>query len=201
MFEESLSSSYGTPYEPDEPSSEEPRWYLVHTPSGREDSVLRSLENRIETMDMKEKILKVILPTEEEIEYKSGERRKVVRKLYPGYLMVYMIMDDKSWYAVRNTPGITGFISAEDPFEKRPRPVPLEDDEVQRIMDRINAGEPRIRIGYSKGESVRIKGGPFADFIGTVSEVDENRGKVRVQVSFFGRGTPVDLDFLQIERV
>ena len=120
--------------------------------------------------------------------------------MYAGYLIVHMIMDDESWYVVRNTPGVTGFISAEDEREKRPKPVPLEDAEVARIMNRMKSDMPRVRVGFEHGESVRIKDGPFADFMGTVDEVLEDRGKVRVHVSFFGRETPVELDFLQIEK-
>jgi transcriptional antiterminator NusG len=120
--------------------------------------------------------------------------------MYAGYLLVRMVMDDESWYVVRNTPGVTGFISAEDEREKRPKPVPLEDAEVERIMRRMKSEAPTVRIGFQKGDAVRIKDGPFADFIGTVDEVNEERGKVRVHVSFFGRETPVELDFLQLEK-
>jgi transcriptional antiterminator NusG len=176
------------------------RWYIVHTYSGQEDRVRKNLEQRIETMDMKDKIFEVVVPTEEEVEIKEGERRTVEKKMYAGYLLVRMVMDDESWYVVRNTPGVTGFISAEDEREKRPKPVPLEDAEVERIMRRMKSEAPTVRIGFQKGDAVRIKDGPFADFIGTVDEVNEERGKVRVHVSFFGRETPVELDFLQLEK-
>jgi transcriptional antiterminator NusG len=176
------------------------RWYIVHTYSGQEDRVRKNLEQRIETMDMKNKIFEVVVPTEEEVEIKEGERRTVEKKMYAGYILVHMVMDDESWYVVRNTPGVTGFISAEDEREKRPKPVPLEDAEVDRIMRRMTSEAPRVRIGYEKGDTVRIKDGPFADFVGTVDEVNEERGKVRVHVSFFGRETPVELDFLQLEK-
>ena len=176
------------------------RWYIVHTYSGQEDRVRKNLEQRIETMDMKDKILEVVVPTEEEVEIKDGERKTVEKKMYAGYLLVRMVMDDESWYVVRNTPGVTGFISAEDEREKRPKPVPLEDAEVDRIMRRMKSEAPTVRIGFQQGDSVRIKDGPFADFIGTVDEVNEERGKVRVHVSFFGRDTPVELDFLQLEK-
>ena len=176
------------------------RWYIVHTYSGQEDRVQKNLEQRINTMDVKDKILKVVVPTEEEVEIKEGERKIVQKKMYAGYLIVQMMMDEESWYVVRNTPGVTGFISAEDELEKRPKPVPLEDEEVDRIMRRMTSDAPRVRIGYEQGESVRIKDGPFADFIGTVDAVLEERGKIRVHVSFFGRETPVELDFLQIEK-
>ncbi len=178
----------------------EARWYIVHTYSGQEDRVKKNLEQRIETMDVKDKIFEVVVPTEEEVEIREGERRTVQRKMYAGYLIVSMIMDDESWYVVRNTPGVTGFISAEDEREKRPKPVPLEAAEVDRIMRRMTSEAPRVRIGFEKGDPVRIKDGPFADFMGTVDEVNEERGKVRVHVSFFGRETPVELDFLQLEK-
>ena len=176
------------------------RWYILHTYSGQEDRVQKNLEQRISTMDVKDKIFEVIVPTEEEVEIKEGERKIVQKKMYAGYLIVHMIMDDESWYVVRNTPGVTGFISAEDEREKRPKPVPLEEAEVERIMRRMKSDAPRVRVGFERGESVRIKDGPFADFMGTVDEVLEDRGKVRVHVSFFGRETPVELDFLQIEK-
>ena len=176
------------------------RWYIVHTYSGQEDRVQKNLEQRVSTMDVKDKILNVVVPTEEEVEISGGERKTVQKKMYAGYLIVQMVMDEESWYVVRNTPGVTGFISAEDEREKRPKPVPLEDSEVDRIMSRMTSEAPRVRIGYESGESVRIKDGPFADFMGTVDEVLVDRGKVRVHVSFFGRETPVELDFLQIEK-
>lgn len=180
--------------------SADARWYIVHTYSGQEDRVKKNLEQRMETMDVKDKIFEVVVPTEEEVEIKEGERRTVQKKMYAGYLIVNMVMDDESWYVVRNTPGVTGFISAEDEREKRPKPVPLEDSEVDRIMRRMVSEAPRVRIGYERGDAVRIKDGPFADFMGTVDEVNEERGKVRVHVSFFGRETPVELDFLQLEK-
>ncbi len=179
-----------------------PNWYLVNTYSGREKSVCKSIEQRIKSMEMSDKILEVILPTEEEIEYKNGERRKVTRKMYPGYLMIKMIMDEESWMAVRNITGVIGFISAEGNESRRYTvPVPLDDDEVERIMARMNSDTPRVRLGYSKGEVVRIKNGPFSDLMGSVTEVDEDRGKVRMYVSLFGRETPVEIDFLQLEKV
>lgn len=182
-----------------EPETDE-RWYIIHTYSGHEDRVKKNLDQRIETMDVKDKILDVVVPTEEVIEIKDGERKSVQRKMYAGYLIVQMIMDDESWFVVRNTPGVTGFISAEDERERRPKPVPLEESEVARILNQMTADQPVVRIGFEKGDSVRIKDGPFADFMGTVDDVSEDQGKVRVLVSFFGRETPVELDFLQIEK-
>jgi len=182
-------------------AKEQSRWYIVHTYSGQEDKVQKNLRQRIETMDVKDRILEVVVPTEVEVEIRDGERVEVEKKMYAGYLIVHMFMDDESWYVVRNTPGVTGFISAEDESEKRPKPVPLEDIEVERIMRRMTSDEaPIVRIGYQRGDSVRIKDGPFADFMGTVDEVNEERGKVIVHVLFFGRETPVELDFLQLEK-
>ena len=175
-------------------------WYIVHTYSGHEDRVKKNLDQRVETMDVKDKIFDVIVPTEEVVEIKDGQRQSVQRKMYAGYLLVKMVMDDESWYVVRNTPGVTGFISSEDEREKRPKPVQLEESEVERIMSQMKSDQPRVRIGFEQGDVVRIKDGPFADFMGTVDIVSEDQGKVRVMVSFFGRETPVELDFLQIEK-
>ena len=176
------------------------RWYIIHTYSGQEDRVKRNLEQRIETMDVKDKIFDVVVPTEEEIEIKDGQRRPVEKKMYAGYLLIQMLMDDEAWYVVRNPPGVTGFISAEDEREGRPKPIPLEQEEVDRILRQMRAEEPKVRIGFEKGDSVRITDGPFADFMGTVDTVLEEQGKIRVLVSFFGRETPVELDFLQIQK-
>ena len=181
--------------------STEGRWYIIHTYSGQEDRVKKNLELRIESMDVKDKIFQVVIPTEEEIEIKEGKRRSVHRKVFPGYILVQMLMDDDSWYVVRNTPGVTGFVSAEDERERRPKPVPLEQREVDAIMNRMTQETPRIRVGLTVGQMVRISSGPFADFMGSVDQVDQEKGKVRVLVSFFGRETPVELDFLQVEKV
>lgn len=176
-------------------------WYIIHTYSGQEDRVKKNLELRIESMDVRDKIYQVVVPTEKEIEIKEGKRRSVHRKVFPGYILVEMVMDDDSWYVVRNTPGVTGFVSSEDERERRPKPVPLEQREVDAIMNRMTQDEPRIRVGLVVGQMVRITSGPFADFMGSVDMVDEDKGKVRVLVSFFGRETPVELDFLQVEKV
>ena len=175
-------------------------WYIVHTYSGQEDRVKRNLEMRIDSMDVKDKIFSVIVPTEEEIEIKEGKRKSVQRKIFPGYILVQMTMDDQSWYVVRNTPGVTGFVSAEDERERRPKPVPLEAKEVDQIMERMVSPTPRIKVGLTIGQMVRITSGPFAEFMGSIDGLDEDKGKVRVLVSFFGRETPVELDFLQVEK-
>jgi transcriptional antiterminator NusG len=177
-----------------------PRWYIVHTYSGQEDLVKKNLDLRIQSLDMQERIFQVIVPTEEEVIFKDGKRRSERRKLFPGYILVQMKMDDESWYVVRNTPGVTGFVSSEDEHDKRPKPVPLEDSQLESILKQAESGPTRIKIGLERGDTVRITEGPFVDFIGAVSDVDEGKGKVRVLVSFFGRETPVELDFLQVER-
>jgi transcription termination/antitermination protein NusG len=177
-----------------------PHWYIVHTYSGQEDLVKKNLDLRIQSLDMQERIFQVIVPTEEEVVFKDGKRRSERRKLFPGYILVQMKMDDESWYVVRNTPGVTGFVSSEDEHDKRPKPVPLEDSQLEYILKQAESGPARVKIGLDRGDMVRITEGPFVDFIGAVSDVDESKGKVRVLVSFFGRDTPVELDFLQVER-
>jgi transcriptional antiterminator NusG len=178
----------------------ETRWYIVHTYSSQEDRVKKNLELRIETMDVKDRIFQVVVPTEDEVEIKDGRRKSVARRVFPGYLIIQMKMDDESWYVVRNTPGVTGFVSAEDENEGRPKPVPLEEAEVQAIMNQMQSSKPRVRVGFEIGQTVRIKDGPFVDFMGAVDEVYPDRAKVKVLVSFFGRETPVELDFLQVEK-
>lgn len=177
------------------------RWYIVHTYSGQEERVKKNLEMRIQSLDARDKIFRVVVPTEQEIEIKDGKRRPVQRKVFPGYILVQMKLDDRTWDVVRNTPGVTGFVSAEDERERRPKPVPLEDKEVEQILRQMESGAPRVKVGFQRGQTVRITSGPFADFIGTVADIDQDKGKVRVLVSFFGRETPVELDFLQVERV
>jgi len=178
-----------------------PRWYIIHTYSGQEDVVEKNLNLRIQSLDMQDRIIKVLVPTEEEVVFKDGKRRSERKKLFPGYILVQMDMDDESWYAVRNTPGVTGFVSSEDESDKRPKPVPLEDKQIEDILKQVDSDATRIKIGLEMGETVRITEGPFVDFIGAVNDIDEGKGKVRVLVSFFGRETPVELDFLQVERI
>ncbi len=169
-------------------------WYVVHCYSGYENKVRHNLEQRIESMGMKDKIFDVIVPTEEEIEVKDGKRRVVERRIFPGYILVNMILTEDSWYVVRNTPGVTGFVGMGD------KPTPLREEEVAQILKRMESETPRVKVAFRPGEKVRIVEGPFHDFQGTVEEIDMERGKVRVLVSFFGRETPVELDFLQVER-
>ena len=182
-------------------SEKEERWYIIHTYSGQEERVKRNLDQRVASMDVGDKIFQVVVPTEEEIEIKEGRRRSVRRKVFPGYILIHMAMDDDSWHVVRNTPGVTGFVSAEDEGERRPKPVPLEQAEVERILKQMESEAPRLTVGFTMGQSVRITDGPFTDFIGTVDQVMSDRGKVVILVSFFGRETPVELDFLQVEKL
>jgi len=170
------------------------QWYVIHTYAGSEDRVKIHLEQRIRSMNS-EDIFKVMVPTEEEIEIREGRRRPVTKKSFPGYILVQMRMNETSWRVVRNTPGVTGFIGSET------GPVPLTEGEVESIMIRREAKAPRVKIEISKGEGVRINGGPFADFIGVVEDVSPDKGRAKVLISLFGRDTPVDLDFLQLERL
>ena len=174
---------------------EEARWYVVHSYSGYENKVKKNLEHRIESMDMQGKIFQVIVPTEEEIELKDGQRRVVERRVFPGYVLVQMIMDEQSWYVVRNTPNVTGFVGMGN------KPTPLPDEEVKRILRRLESEEPKIKVDFKIGQKVRIVEGAFAEFTGVVQELYPDKGRARVMVSFFNRETPVDVDFLQLEKV
>ena len=177
-------------------------WYMIHTYSGYEDRVRTNLEQRIKSMDAGEEISEseIIIPKVGEIEIREGQRRTVERKLYPGYILIRMKMSDPSWNVVRNTPGVTGFVSTQDE-QGRLIPAPLSDEEVEAIQKRIETGAPQVKIGLSKGQSVRITDGPFIDFAGVVDDINPEKGKVKVLVSFFGRDTPVELDLLQVEKL
>jgi transcriptional antiterminator NusG len=169
-------------------------WYVVHCYSGYENKVRHNLEQRIETMGMKDMIFDVVVPTQEEIEVREGKRRTVERHIFPGYVLVNMILTEESWYVVRNTPGVTGFVGMGN------NPTPLRPEEVAQIVKRMEADAPTVKVTFKVGERVRIIDGPFNDFRGIVAEIDMERTKVRVMVSFFGRETPVELDFLQVEK-
>jgi transcriptional antiterminator NusG len=173
---------------------EGPAWYVIHCYSGYENKVRHNLEQRIETMGMKDRIFDVVIPTQEEIEVKDGKRRTVERHIFPGYVLVNMQLTEESWYVVRNTPGVTGFVGMGN------NPTALRPEEVSQIIKRMEAEAPTVKVTYKVGERVRIIDGPFNDFRGVVSEIDMERTKVRVMVSFFGRETPVELDFLQVEK-
>jgi len=177
--------------------SGERAWYAIHTYSGYENKVKSHLEARIASMDMRDKIFRIIVPMEEEVEIKQGQRRTVQRKVFPGYVLVEMIMSDEAWYVVRNTPGVTSFVGSGT------RPVPLQEHEIKSILKQVTkeTDKPKAKISFSKGQSVRVIDGPFTEFIGTVSDINMDRNKVTVLVSFFGRETPVILDFLQVEKI
>jgi transcriptional antiterminator NusG len=171
------------------------QWFVVHTYSGYEERVRKNLEQRIKSMDGEGDIALVVIPTEDEVEVHSGQRRTVTNKILPGYILVQMRMNDQSWGIVRNTPGVTGFVSAEN------KPVPLREEEYNRIMKQMTAESPKVKVGFKSGQSVRITDGPFIDFIGSVDQIDQEKGKVKVLLSLFGRETPVELDFLQVEKL
>jgi len=188
-----------TPEGDDAEASDGRHWYIVQTYSGYENKVKTNLDQRVKHMDMGGKIFEVFIPEEEEIEIHDGQRRTVKRKLFPGYVLVQMIMDDDSWYVVRNTPGVTGFAGNISETDKS-RPMPMADEEVNRIRRQTQLAAPRINVGFKVGEAVRVTDGPFVDFVGQVDEINLDKGKVRVMVSMFGRDTPVELDFLQVEK-
>ena len=181
---------------PEEPEIDDGRaWYVVHSYSGYENKVKKNLQHRIESMGMQNQIFQVVVPTEEEIELRDGQRRSTERRVFPGYILVQMIMNDDSWYVVRNTPGVTGFVGSGT------KPVPLRAEEVEKIMERMEAAAPSIKVSFRPGQKVRIIEGPFEDFMGIVDGINMEKGKVRVLVSFFGRETPVELDLLQVEKL
>jgi transcriptional antiterminator NusG len=170
-------------------------WYVVHSYSGYENKVKKNLEHRIESMGMQDQIFQVVVPTEEEVELRDGQRRTTERRVFPGYILVEMLMNDDTWYAVRNTPGVTDFVRSGT------KPIPLRQEEVDKILKRMEAEAPKIKVSFKEGQKVRIVDGPFEDFMGTVDGIDADRARVRVLVNMFGRETPVEVDFLQVERV
>ena len=190
-----LEDSYELPDDSEtEPGAPKPEWFVVHSYSGMENKVKKNIEHRAESMAMTERILEVVVPTETEIEIRNGVRREVERRVFPGYISVRMIMDEDSWYVVRNSPGVTGFVGMGN------KPTPLSVDEVDKIMKRIESDAPRMKISFAQGEHVRIMSGPFAEFSGIVDEIDVDKGKAKVLVSFFNRETPVEVDFLQLQK-
>ncbi|HUU64951.1 MAG TPA: transcription termination/antitermination protein NusG [Dehalococcoidales bacterium] len=170
-------------------------WFVIHTYSGYEERVKKNLEQRIKFMDSGSEILKVVIPTEDEIEVKNGQRRTVTKKILPGYVLVQMKMSDQSWSVVRNTPGVTGFVGSGG------KPTPLEEEEVNQILRQMEAEVPKVKVGFRRGQSVRVTDGPFIDFVGVVDEINTGKGKVKVLLSLFGQETPVELDFLQVEKL
>ena len=175
-------------------ASADAQWYVIHAYSGHEEKVKKNLEKRIESMDMQDQILEVFVPMEDEIEIKDGKRRHVQKRIFPGYVLVKMVMSDESWYVVRNTPGVTAFVGSGN------KPVPLREGELRSILKQVKQ-ESQIRVEFQVGESVRVVDGPFADFLGKVDEINPEKGKLKVLVNMFGRETPVELDLLQVEKV
>jgi transcriptional antiterminator NusG len=173
----------------------EKRWYVIHTYSGYEEAVARNLKQRIESLGMEDKIFNVLVPKEKKIKIRGGKKEIVEEKIYPGYVFVEMIVTDDSWYVVRNTPNVTGFVGSGT------TPIPVSDEEMKELLKRIEVKEPQYKIEVKVGDLVKIIDGPFKDFDGKVAEVDEERGKVKVMINLFGRDTPVELDSLQIKKL
>ncbi len=173
----------------------ERHWYALHTYSGYEDNVARNLKQRIESLGYEDKIFSVLVPKEKKIRIKGGKRETIEEKVYPGYVLVEMIVTDDSWYVVRNTPNVTGFIGAGIV------PTPLSQEEIDGLFKRMGVDEPKFKFDVAAGDSVKIVDGPFKDFDGRVSEIDQERGKLKVLISMFGRETPVELDYLQIKKL
>ncbi|OHA63304.1 MAG: transcription termination/antitermination protein NusG [Candidatus Wildermuthbacteria bacterium RIFCSPHIGHO2_12_FULL_45_9] len=180
---------------PKQQTDQEKHWYVIHTYSGYEDAVMRNLKQRIESLGMEDKIFNVLVPKEKKIKIKNGKRKIVEEKIYPGYVLVEMMVTDDSWYVVRNTPNVTGFIGSGT------TPIPVSTEEIAYLQKRMGVDEPQYHIEVEEGDIVKIIDGPFKDFDGKVSDVDKDRGKVKVLVNMFGRDTPVELDSLQIKKV
>jgi transcription termination/antitermination protein NusG len=176
------------------PQTPEGRWYVLHIYSGYENKVKKTIETRVDALDLADRVFEIVVPTTEELEIRNSQRHTVQRKTFPGYVLVRMTMDDDTWYALRNTPGVTGFVSVNN------KPVPLQEAEVQSILQGMTSEAPKVWLSFQAGDSVRIIDGPFADFRGVIDEVNNEKEKLKVLVSFFGRETPVELHFLQAER-
>ena len=170
-------------------------WYAIHTYSGYEDAVVRNLKQRIESMGMDDRIFNVLVPIEKKIKIKNGKRRVVEEKIYPGYVLVEMVVTDDSWYVVRNTPRVTGFVGAGT------TPAPLSEEEIEELLKKMGQEEPKFKIEVNPGDPVKIIDGPFKDFDGKIAEVDQEKGKIKVLVNVFGRDTSVEMDSLQIQKI
>jgi len=171
------------------------QWYAVHTYSGHENKVKTNIERRAESMSLKDKIFRILVPTEAELRTRAGKRQEVQRKVFPGYVLIEMILDESTWYLVKSTTGVTGFVTSGN------KPVPLQDKEIQAILDTIESPDRRPKVKWAKDEVVRVVAGPFTDFTGKIEEVNVQKEKLRVLISIFGRDTPVELDFSQVERL
>jgi transcriptional antiterminator NusG len=176
-------------------SMSEKQWYAVHTYSGHENKVKTNIERRAESMHLKDKIFRILVPTEAELRTRGGKRQEVQRKVFPGYVLIEMVLDDTTWYLVKSTTGVTGFVSSGN------KPVPLQDKEIQDILDAIEAPDRKPKVKWSKEDVIRVVAGPFTDFTGKIEEVNVQKEKLRVLISIFGRDTPVELDFAQVERL
>jgi transcriptional antiterminator NusG len=173
----------------------EKNWFVIHTYSGYEERVKKNLEQRIKFMDSGDDVVQIVIPTEEETEVRNGQRRTVTKKILPGYVLIQMKLSAQSWNIVRNTPGVTGFVGSGS------KPIPLREEEISQIMKQMAAEAPRVTVGFRQGQSVRVTDGPFIDFVGVVDDISAQKGKVKVLLSLFGRETPVELDFLQVEKL
>lgn len=171
------------------------RWYIVHTYSGHENKVAKTLMQRVQSMGFEGRIIDVLVPTRETIKVRAGKKENVKEKIFPGYILVKMILDDEAWVLVRTTPGVTSFVGAQN------KPTPVRDDEVEAIVAFVEQKDPVFKAAFSVGEAVKITDGPFSDFLGTIDSIDESKGKVKVLVSFFGRETAVELDLLQVAKI
>jgi transcription termination/antitermination protein NusG len=199
LVEEVPGEELETPAEGTAPKPKDNRnWFVVHTYSGYENKVKANLERRIHSMGMQDKIFRVLVPMEDEVEFKDGKRKITPKKVFPGYVLVEMIMDDQSWYVVRNTQGVTGFVGSPGPGEK---PVPLQDKEVKTILKQMGIEAPKLKIDFKKGDRVKVTSGPFFDFTGVVDEIAPEKERLRALISIFGRETPVELEFFQVEKV
>jgi len=176
-------------------SESKKNWFVVHTYSGHEERVKKNLEQRVKHMDAGNEVAQVVVPTEEEIEVRGGQKRTVTKKILPGYVLVQMSMSDQSWDIVRNTTGVTGFVGSGS------KPVPLKEGEINQILKQMEAETPRVKVGFKPGQSVRVTDGPFTDFVGIVDEMSVDKGKIKVFLTLFGRETPVELDLLQVEKL
>jgi transcription termination/antitermination protein NusG len=173
----------------------EKNWYAVHTYAGHENKVKTTIERRAESMNLKDKVFRILIPTEQELTTRGGKKREIQRKIFPGYILIQMVLDDSTWYLVKSTTGVTGFVSSGN------KPVPLQDKEIANILQAVEGPRQKPRVLWEKGQVVRVTSGPFADFTGTIEDVSAPKEKLRVLISIFGRDTPVELDFTQVEKI
>lgn len=195
---EETAAEDAAPEAPSRARKDNRNWFVVHTYSGYENKVKANLERRIHSMGMQDKIFRVLVPMEDEVEFKDGKRKITPKKVFPGYVLVEMTMDDQSWYVVRNTQGVTGFVGSPGPGEK---PVPLQEKEVKTILKQMGIEAPKLKIDFKRGDRVKVTSGPFFDFTGIVDEIAPEKERLRALISIFGRETPVELEFFQVEKV